>query len=85
MNIKELSAKSYYIEFESEDELAKFKSYMTSHDLNPTLKAKEVMQILNISRPTLCHYVRDGRIKVVPNPTGKQYLYDKDSVLKLVK
>ena len=30
----------------------------------PIMKAKEVMQILNITRPTLCKYVKQGLIKV---------------------
>ena len=32
------------------------------------MKAKEVLQILNITRPTLCKYVKEGKIKVdAPN------------------
>ena len=52
---------------------------------NESLKAKEVMALLNISRPTLCHYVKRGLIKVDTNYTWKQYRYNKDSVLSLMK
>jgi hypothetical protein len=50
-----------------------------------SLKASEVMSMLNISRPTLCHYVKKGLITVDSNYTGKQYRYNKDSVLALIK
>lgn len=46
------------------------------------MKAKEVMQILDISRITLMKYVKKGYIKVVKLPSG-QYIYDADSVFKL--
>ena len=54
--------------------------------VNPvdSLKAAEVMALLNISRPTLCHYVKKGLITVDSNYTGKQYRYNKDSVLALL-
>lgn len=50
-----------------------------------SLKAAEVMALLNISRPTLCHYVKKGLITVDSNYTGKQYRYNKESVLALLK
>lgn len=50
-----------------------------------SLKANEVMALLNISRPTLCHYVKRGLIKIDTNYTGKQYRYNKESVLALMK
>ena len=50
-----------------------------------SLKAAEVMKLLNISRVTLCHYVKRGLITIDTNYTGKQYRYNKDSVLALVK
>jgi hypothetical protein len=50
-----------------------------------SLKASEVMSMLNISRVTLCHYVKKGLITVDSNYTGKQYRYNKDSVLALLK
>lgn len=55
--------------------------------VSPTdsLKAAEVMKLLNISRVTLCHYVKRGLITVDSNYTGKQYRYNKDSVMALIK
>ena len=50
-----------------------------------SLKANEVMSMLNISRPTLCHYVKKGLITIDSNYTGKQYRYNKDSVMALLK
>lgn len=54
--------------------------------VNPvgSLKAAEVMALLGISRPTLCHYVKKGLITIDSNYTGKQYRYNKDSVLALL-
>lgn len=49
-----------------------------------SLKANEVMALLNISRPTLCHYVKKGLITIDSNYTGKQYRYNKDSVMALL-
>ena len=43
-----------------------------------SLKASEVMALLEISRPTLCHYVKKGLITIDSNYTGKQYRYNKD-------
>lgn len=45
------------------------------------MKAKEVLNILKVTRPTLTHYVKDGRLKVTRLPNGT-YDYDEDSVLK---
>lgn len=50
-----------------------------------SLKANEVMELLDISRVTLCHYVKRGLITIDTNYTGKQYRYNKDSVLALLK
>lgn len=49
-----------------------------------SLKASEVMALLEISRPTLCHYVKKGLITIDSNYTGKQYRYNKDSVMALL-
>ena len=49
-----------------------------------SLKAAEVMSMLEISRPTLCHYVKRGLIKIDTNYTGKQYRYNRESVLSLL-
>lgn len=46
------------------------------------MKAKEVMDLLRISRPTLSKYVKDGDIKVIQLPNGR-YDYDEASVFKL--
>ena len=43
------------------------------------MKAKEVLQILRVSRPTLTKYVREGLVKVTLKGNG-QYDYDADSV-----
>lgn len=43
------------------------------------MKAKEVMQILRISNPTLSSYVKRGLIKTTTMPNGR-YDYDEDSV-----
>lgn len=50
-----------------------------------SLKAAEVMSMLNISRVTLCHYVKKGLITIDSNYTGKQYRYNKDSVMALIQ
>lgn len=47
------------------------------------MKAKEVMNILNITRVTLSSYVKSNKIKVYNLPNGR-YLYDDDSVLSLI-
>jgi len=46
------------------------------------MKAKEVLELLQISRPTLTKYVKEGIIKVNILPNGR-YDYDKESVYKL--
>ena len=47
------------------------------------MKAKEVLQILKVTRQTLTKYVKEGRIKVTVKGNG-QYDYDSDSVYKLL-
>ena len=47
------------------------------------MKAKEVLEILQISRSTLFNYVRDGKIKGVRLHNG-QYDYDPESVYALL-
>lgn len=47
------------------------------------MKAKEVMQILSITRPTLCKYVKQGLIKVDAEING-QYRYNAESVYALL-
>lgn len=46
------------------------------------MKAKEVLKILKITRPTLTKYVKDGKIKVKELPSG-MYDYDEDSVFSI--
>ena len=46
---------------------------------NNFMKAKQVMSKLNITRPTLCKYVKQGTLKVHKLSNG-QYDYDEDSV-----
>lgn len=47
------------------------------------MKAKEVLQILRVTRPTLTKYVKEGLINVTVKGNG-QYDYDSDSVYKLL-
>ena len=47
------------------------------------MKANEVLKLLNITRPTLCSYVKKGHIKATKTPTGV-YNYDEDSVLAFI-
>ena len=46
------------------------------------MKAKEVMELLEISRRTLTRYITNGVIKGSRLPTGR-YIYDDESVYKL--
>ena len=46
------------------------------------MKAKEVMELLEISRRTLTIYITKGIIKGNRLPTGR-YIYDDESVYKL--
>ena len=46
------------------------------------MKAKEVMELLDISRRTLTRYITKGVIKGSRLPTG-QYIYDDESVYEL--
>lgn len=48
-----------------------------------SLKAKEVMELLGISRQTLSNYVKQGLVKVDSTINGK-YKYNKESVLALM-
>ena len=47
------------------------------------MKAKEVLQLLKVTRQTLTKYVKEGRVKVTVKGNG-QYDYDSDSVYKLL-
>lgn len=47
------------------------------------MKCSEVLKTLRITRQTLCHYVKEGKIKVVKMASGR-YDYDKESVFKFL-
>jgi len=47
------------------------------------MKAKEVLRLLNITRPTLTKYVKSGLIKINSQING-QYDYDEESVFNLL-
>ena len=47
------------------------------------MKAKEVLKLLKITRPTLCRYVKEGKINVKQCVNG-QYIYNKDDVYNLL-
>ena len=48
-----------------------------------SMKAKKVIKLLQITRPTLFSYVKKGIVKVTELPNG-YYEYDDDSVYKLI-
>lgn len=48
------------------------------------MKAKEVLEILDITRPTLSKYVKQGLIKIDAIING-QYRYNEESVYNLLK
>jgi len=47
------------------------------------MKSAEVLKILQITRPTLCNYVKLGKIKVIKHDNG-YYDYDDESVYKFL-
>lgn len=47
------------------------------------MRAKEVLDILGITRPTLCKYVKQGLIKIDSCING-QYRYNRESVMELL-
>lgn len=47
------------------------------------MKSKEVLKILKITRPTLCKYVKQGKIRVIELPNG-QYSYFEDDVYNML-
>ena len=48
------------------------------------MRAKEVLELLKITRPTLCKYVKQGLIKIDAVING-QYRYNEESVRALLK
>ena len=55
-----------------------------SSNRSSSMKAAEVMKLLDITRPTLCKYVKEGKIKTDARVNG-QYRYNKESVYALIK
>jgi len=47
------------------------------------VKAAEVLKLLRISRPTLCNYLKEGKVKGTPQPNG-YYDYEEESVFNLL-
>ena len=47
------------------------------------MTAKEVLRVLQITRPTLTKYVKEGKLKVIVKGNGR-YDYDADSVYKML-
>lgn len=47
------------------------------------MKASEVLNILNISRPTLCNYVKNGKLIAKKTHNGRLE-YEPNSVYKMV-
>lgn len=47
------------------------------------MRAKEVLRLLGITRPTLCKYVKQGLIKIDSVING-QYRYNAESVYALI-
>lgn len=57
---------------------------LKTHLIETSMKAKDVMRVLNITRPTLCAYVKKGLIKIDSEING-QYKYNRESVYKLME
>ena len=55
-----------------------------SSNRSSSMKVAEVRKLLDITRPTLCKYVKEGKIKTDACVNG-QYRYNKDSVYALIK
>lgn len=47
------------------------------------MKAREVLKLLNITRPTLCKYVKTNKIQAIKMSNGL-YDYDEDSIMRLM-
>jgi len=57
-------------------------SYATVFMGDTNMKAKEVLELLKISRPTLTKYVKEGKIRVTVMPNGF-YDYNEEDVYKI--
>ena len=62
----------------------RIKKISKSSSRSSSMKAAEVMKLLGITRPTLCKYVKEGKIKTDTCVNG-QYRYNKESVYALIK
>ena len=62
----------------------RIKKICKSSKRSTSMKAAEVMKLLGITRPTLCKYVKEGKIKTDACVNG-QYRYNKESVYALIK
>ena len=62
----------------------RIKKISKSSSRSSSMKAAEVMKLLDITRPTLCKYVKEGKIKTDACVNG-QYRYNKESVYALIK
>ena len=62
----------------------RIKKICKSSKRSSSMKAAEVMKLLGITRPTLCKYVKEGKIKTDACVNG-QYRYNKESVYALIK
>lgn len=47
------------------------------------MKSKEVLKLLQVTRPTLCKYVKTGLVKVDAKINGR-YIYNDESIYKLI-
>lgn len=54
-------------------------------DLYNAFTAKEVCDLLQINRQQLYYYVKTGKIKKLPKPGSKQFLYDINDVYEFVE
>lgn len=81
MTLEKLSTNKYIITFDSENEASRALEIISA---DGSMKAKEVMNLLHITRPTLCKYVKEGTIKTDACVNG-QYRYNKESVYALIK
>ena len=62
----------------------RIKNISKPSERSSSMKAAEVMKLLDITRPTLCKYVKEGKIKTDACVNG-QYRYNKESVYALIK
>lgn len=81
MKFEQLQDGRIIVEFQTDQEKYNFIKLLMPTE---SMKAGEVMQVLNITRQTLCNYVKRGLIEIDTNYTGGQYRYNRESVNKLL-